>query len=305
MPSVFVHIGMPKCGSTALQRTLAGNRGLLHKHGVSYPGEAQDHVALCARFHRAGTGHFYFRNTGTGAAEAETQADALMAEVADASGDVILSSEYLHNLGRENCERLAETISAMGHEPVFACYVRHPVDAAISGAQQSIKRGERRLHETVAAPGWHSARKTLAPVLKAVGREHMMVRAFHDTKEDGIARHFLGQIGHDAAGEAMPKTRANRSLSMTGALIADRGTARRRANLPSRFNAQLAIRVAGPKFTLPESTKQKVREESAEEIAWVRDTFGVTLQETSRDDTFRETLLPREWALILKSARCS
>ncbi|GAB2469815.1 hypothetical protein [Jatrophihabitans fulvus] len=44
-PIVFVHVGAPKSGTTYLQRTLWGNRQLLRRHGLLYPGNAwEDHV---------------------------------------------------------------------------------------------------------------------------------------------------------------------------------------------------------------------------------------------------------------------
>jgi hypothetical protein len=281
LKQVYLHVGMPKTGTTAIQKAMSGARAELRANGVLYPGEMVDHALLVPEFHRFGPGHFHFRNRGIAAHDAKLQSGYFWAriceEIEEFEGSVLLSSEYLYNMGASGLGRLDRALRQLGFDLTVVCYVRHPVSLAISSAQQNIKRGTSTLAEMIEHPRWHSVIEALEPPLRVLGRERMIVRSHAETLEQGAERDILRAIGYRGQLKAIPRRLANPALSREAVLLIDAYHAMvREKSLPANALAGL-LKVEGDRFSLPRQAVDRILRESALEMEWLEQQFGISL----------------------------
>ena len=98
---VFIHVGLPKTGTTFLQRSLAQARGALRQQGLLYPGKRNDHFlpaldVLGWDFH----GYEDPRRVGAW--------DALRYEISQWRGSVLISHEILAAATPSQIDRIVE-----------------------------------------------------------------------------------------------------------------------------------------------------------------------------------------------------
>jgi len=275
--NAIIHIGFPKTGTTTIQQTLAGSRKMLADNGITYPGKDDDQSDLIALYHPKGKDHFYF--TGRKTQDPVKQAQRIMSEVVAADGDVVLSSEYLHNIGIDGARRLLEDMTSAGFETVFLCYLRHPVDAAVSSAQQSLKMGERSMADVISNPRYTKIRANLQPLIKAVGKEHVKFQDFNVAAHEGLIKSFMTTIGHGDIVDALSIVSANESITMDGAILADMHRKYQIETGAELFPKSLIFKVGKGKFDLPPKTKKMVQEEGQKDVDWLKAEFGINLQQ--------------------------
>jgi hypothetical protein len=183
---------------------------------------------------------------------------------------------------------MLRAFSELGFEPVFVCYVRHPVDAAVSAAQQEIKMGSTTLAAIVQKPRWHSARKSLEPYRDAGAT--LIVRDYRTAAKQGITQDLLCAIGYPDLAGAIERKDENVSLTMDGAILADIFKRYVDAHQHEPFPREFIFKIGGSRFTLPEKTKDIVRKSSEDEVNWVAETFGIELHESATDAVSRMRL---------------
>ncbi len=287
----FIHVGMPKTGTSAIQTMLAERSDDLRAIGLLHPDTPDfNRPALMALFPRGDKRHFFLQRRKISDQAAQAMADDLWSQIEAAAGqyDVVLSSEFLFNIGKR-ARDLVAAFDAVGFDVVFVCYLRHPVNAAVSSAQQSIKMRLRSLDEACRNPRWHPARPTLEPLLAAVGRDRVLVADFDAARDLGAAQHFLDLIGFGSGprGIRAAKLKTNESLTMDGVLYADWHSRESKKRGKPPFRRRLIFELGGSGFTLPEAALQQIREASVDEVAWVERTFGITLDEQVSQAVFR------------------
>lgn len=296
----FVHVGMPKTGTTAIQVSLSEARLLLKESGVLYPGNEPDHAALTALFHQCGPQHYYFQARNVPPEESIISAERILNEVDRSSSlfdSVVISSEYLYNMDERCVECLSKFLSERNYEVYFVCYVRHPIGMATSAAQQNIKMGSATLAEMIFFPRWHSLIETLEAPLNVLGREKVIVRRFEDARASGTERDLLQCIGFRGDLDRIPRREVNSSISYTAALLADAHTklAKDRPEL-NRLRGYL-LRIGGPKFFLPPETIDIVRKGAQRELEWLEEKFGITLPEPEISEAVEHGALTETAAL--------
>lgn len=292
----FLHIGLSKTGTTAIQMSLSGSRSTLLKNGLLYPGSEDDHIALLPSFHQLGPGHFRFANAGISPEEALKQSQRFLHELEnqarDFSGDILMSTEYLQNMNAAAWKKMYEYVSSLGFEPHIICYVRHPVSHATSAIQQQIKMGSGQLETLLEEPRWPMARPRLGNALGVFPREHVHVRRMEDARKEGLESDILQTAGYTGSLAEIHRTKANTSLSMTGVLIAD---ARNRLHDGSKTAEKVRehlTSIGGPKFTLPQRTARKVMRQAQDDLAWLNDTFGISFSDIEVTTGKQDRLTP-------------
>lgn len=135
---VFVHIGLPKTGTTYLQRLLARNRRRLEESGVLYPGPGADHfLAAQDLLGRPFKGHPDPRIDGAWSR--------LVEGVREGRGSVVLSHELLATARGEVISRLVRDLAP---RPVtVVATVRDMVRQVPAVWQEDVKNGSTRTFE--------------------------------------------------------------------------------------------------------------------------------------------------------------
>lgn len=281
MRKAFLHVGMPKTGTTAIQAAMSGARAELRANGLLYPGGMVDHALLIPEFHRLGPGHFHFKHRNIAAEEALLQSRYFWAriceEIEEFDGSVLLSSEYLYNMGPSGLGRLDHAFRQLGFDLSVVCYVRHPVSLAISSAQQNIKRGTSTLAEMMERPRWHSVAAALDPPLQVLGRDRIIVRSHAEALEQGAERDLLRNIGYRGPLAAIPRRVANPALTLEAVVLIDTYHAMVREKcVPANMVAKL-VAVDGHRFSLPRQAVARILEQAEPEMRWLEQQFGIRL----------------------------
>ncbi len=131
-PTAYVHIGVPKSGTTFLQRVLAANRRRLADAGVCYPGDRVDHFfpaqdVLGFTFR----GHREDRVSGAWAT--------MLAEVTEWPGDVIVSHELL---GFATPAQIATVVTSFPGRRVVVVVTGRDLERQLPAEwQESVKNG--------------------------------------------------------------------------------------------------------------------------------------------------------------------
>lgn len=282
MRRAFVHIGMPKTGSTTIQNTMSAARTTLQDHGLIYPGTGPDHAVLIAPFHKDGAGHFYLKNKGISKDQAardfERFTTSLRAQTQGFDGDLLLSSEYLYQLGRPALGKLDAYFTGLGFEMTIVCYVRHPLAGVTSQIQQRVKMNGRSLADMLAEPRWGSIKACVHPALLELGRDRIMVRSLEAARPQGVARDILQAIAYKGPVQDIPNLHANTSLS--GPAIYGLDWLNRQRFFPPKFRAKLRqnfLKLPGRKFSLPKETRALFAPQAQADLAWLKDTFDIDL----------------------------
>lgn len=279
----FVHIGFPKTGTTTIQRSLAASRSTLLKYGLEYPGAQDDHTDLIAEFHPAGERHFYFERSESSPRQ---KCERLKDQIRSCKNDVIISSEYLHNIGRVSSGKFIEFLDESDFDPHFICYVRHPVDDAVSNAQQCIKMGSRSLSECIASPRYTKIRQNIEPFVASAGMGRISIKCFSTAASAGLLRDLFITLNKEGVEAEIPEIRTNESLSMDGAIIADLYQQYMSSGQRPPFAKKLIFKMQDAKFDLPDHAKKKIRELAQDDLDWLRETFGISLFETIGPNRF-------------------
>lgn len=287
MKRAFVHIGLPKTGTTAIQEYFSQNRKFLRSNGVLYPGSEVDHVDLVPQFHQVGSRHFFFSSNGLSEEETQRKSAACLEGIRQESlafeGDVVLSSEYFYDLSRPAVKKLNAFFDDIGRELQILCYVRHPIAMATSSTQQSIKMGTGRLGELLRKPKWHSIKDALFPYVDVLGKERIAVRSFDLCRDTGAALDLLDTIGFSASEPYPEQIRSNESLSAAAVLLADAHNQLSRLNAVVPKSKGYYFKIGGPKFSLPFRTRKLVLEACEGDLTWLKECFGIELEAPALD----------------------
>jgi hypothetical protein len=124
---VFLHVGLPKSGTTYVQAVLAKNKAELQRSGVLYPGERWAFQVNAVKD---------LRNLGhEDAAGIEGAWDALVKEVASWDGDVVVSMEWLCASTPEEIERL---VRDLGRDSLHVVFTVRDIARTVPAAWQEF-----------------------------------------------------------------------------------------------------------------------------------------------------------------------
>ncbi|MEK7996190.1 MAG: hypothetical protein AAB403_20515 [Planctomycetota bacterium] len=196
----FVHIGVPRTGSTALEKFFYDRRSALLRHGVLYPdvslrGYGHHDVAFLL------SGGYPDWAIAQPRPLAELAAE-LQRSACDHSGDVLISSEnfYLFPAPSALRELLESTGLAVGRRTVIVVYLRRQDDVHESWYNQTVKAqgATHGIGESVRR--WHDLwdyRARLAEWSSVFGPENILVRVYGESRFEGgsLASDFLAATG--------------------------------------------------------------------------------------------------------------
>lgn len=209
MATVYLHIGIMKTASTAIQSFLVENRGALEKKGYTYPAILEKKEPAFRRRN----GHFliYRSRTGNPEEEREVRAEALrvIRESAERFEGIILSDEVIwRSFGRFKnfWPDLLDDLGKLGCSLKVIVYLRSQDDFIESVWNQYVKgnvKSPRQLSDwlenrrySFACPDFYQQLKRIE---KYVGKENMVVRIFEkgrfEGKDHSVFSDFLQCVG--------------------------------------------------------------------------------------------------------------
>jgi hypothetical protein len=242
MALIYIHIGMPKTGSTFLQRAMVASRPRLAELGFAYPEPPADTYARYQHVHLA---HL----VEAGQTEA---AASFVAQAAASAPNVLISAERLYGqFGDRDGTATARWLEAVrdktGRTIRILVYVRRQDIYAQSLYRATLrnprmKRGSRDFHTWLAANRGrldYAARLSVWAACPPIGDRNMIVRAYEAAQWPGgdLLTDFLDALGipETAGFTRPPEDKGNPSYSpaVTEYL--------RRTNAERDFDAQAAL----------------------------------------------------------------
>lgn len=270
---VFLHIGLPKSGTTFLQTRMWNNRALLRRQGFLYPGrERMDH------FHASQVVR-EVRSIPPGKADAW---DRLLAELGRWDGVGLVSHEFLciatESQARAAVERLAGSevhvvVTARDYLRQFPAVWQEALKMGSAGSLDAFM--ERTLRHRPNRPwGWPS--QDLPAVLERWGRAvphermHLVTVPPPGAPHDLLWQRWCAVTGIDDSGFDMDEARANESLGAAQAALLQRvvphvsgpldsGSARHRW-LRQYFGHEVLAPQHGERFGLKDEHAAELRE---------------------------------------------
>ena len=226
---VFLHIGLPKTGTTYLQRTLWDNKAALTEAGLLLPGrhrrrhllaslDVRDDAKLAAR-----------------AGDVRAPWADLVAEVLEWHGDALISHEFFGPASAEQVRRAVDSLA--GAEVHVIVTAREMVGLTISRWQEYVRNGGRRSIDSYPpdrpydpADAWGWASFDLADILDRWGsvvaheRVHVLPMLPGGADPGELLQRFLGVMGYgDVAMETLEE-RVNEGLGVVEAELLRRTT---------------------------------------------------------------------------------
>lgn len=155
---VYLHVGTAKSGTTYVQRILAGNRNLLSRHQVLYPGERTSHFLAAVDLRGTGfMGQEYPRARGAW--------NDIVSEVRAFAGSALISSETLAKVRSELVRKAVDSFSGRDVRIVISC--RDLARQLPASWQETVKNRNVGTYDDYLAAvfnSWNGGRTTLRTV---------------------------------------------------------------------------------------------------------------------------------------------
>jgi hypothetical protein len=226
---VFLHIGLPKTGTTYLQRTLWDNKEALVEAGLLLPGRHRRRHLLASLDVRDDP-----KLAGRAGDVRAPWAD-LVAEALEWHGDVLISHEFFGPASADQVRRAVDSLD--GAEVHVIITAREMVGLAISRWQEYVRNGGRRSIDTYPpdraydpADAWGWASFDLADILDRWGsvidhdRIHVLPMLPGGADPSELLTRFLDVMGYADVAMTMPEDRVNEGLGLVEAELLRRTT---------------------------------------------------------------------------------
>jgi hypothetical protein len=295
MAILYLHIGMPKTGSTSIQSALAGGKTHLAEQGVGYFDLGKNHSSLLKALFRGEKPKKvpkFFRKTLDAEARLTGTDRAALVQAFDSAltankmPKLVISAEMLFWFRPKHVAAMKAHLSPFFDEMRIIVYVRDPVSWASSNVQQIMKHSKRTLEEvcnpeaiaTGESPIIPSYRAGLEPYIQLFGREAVDIRVFDRGSFIGgdLISDFCAAVGAPSLAGGLTGEIRNPSLSYEAVLLVDQY----KTLLAARDEQDLLSKVAtfhkrmkgleGTRFVLPRETLEQVRTAVADDVGWLR-----------------------------------
>lgn len=278
-PKLILHIGMPKAGTTSLQRWLAANRKAALAAGLDTWDAAENHSELMfmafADPARIARGTMWFQrdpDSASDTGDALGEFDRFLGALGDRTGFV--SAEVLWSFPVRDVTTLAEHLKARGVDALVLCWVRPPAEFMATATQQ-------RLRSTLAVGdlGLDFQDKVLIRYRRLeawtrnFGRDNVMVLPLSGNIV-AQGRALLGGIGLDFT----PVEGSERQLNPSVSLLAAKALLALNSVGPEKISPRLRAvlqELKGGEFRLPESAIHRTAPLFRKEARYLAEQFAL------------------------------
>jgi hypothetical protein len=218
--TLYFHIGMGRCGSSAIQGFVRQNREALSQAGITLPSGADLGSSVALRHSGNATGlALTLRNERRETAEATAAIAKAAAHLrAIATPHALLSSEFFYALPVANFAALKRAFNEAGFDVVVVCYIREQREWMISRYGQAVKaRKWTRTLEQYMRESFRSETLRylthLRPLRELFGAENLIVRVFERPRlaEGDVRKDLCGILGVPPAAMTFDTGDANAS----------------------------------------------------------------------------------------------
>lgn len=266
--TVYVHIGPPKTGTTAIQETLALNRPALLAQGIFTPDEVN---------HTSVFNHFSARHN------VKPQQQAILDEFFQAlrgeQHTLLVSSEFFSGYQQPEFSALRQFFFNQGVRVKVIAYIRHPLTILISARQEMLKKGLTFAQLETMSLGMRYS-NLCKRLLEVFSEDELIFKKFSGSEDKSfdVIQDFLGIIQVELSN--LGKVRKNRSLSLEAALMLDWLNGHPGLDHGKRQSLLKTLRkLRGQPFVLPAAEIQKLQPIVAYELQWLQTHLGIDFAE--------------------------
>lgn len=282
MRTAFIHIGLPKTGSTAIQAACDGARAGLSAQQYHYLNGDRNHgerlsLAFWDKPDALSLAGLRWKD-GDAAKSYRTDIQAALAQEIDTTPHhVIFSAEDLSSFRPSEVERMRLFLEKRFDHFKIIGYLREPLSWATSAAQQATKWSGDLLDDLFDAPRLPEFERRLGPWLASFGKACIDLRAYG--ARDIVADISIA-LGLDSP--LPPTSRLNESVSDQTAILLSHANrlvppfVERRHNPFRSFDLTRALRLPGRAFTLPFETVDACFDLLNAERDWANAALGRT-----------------------------
>ena len=297
----YLHIGLGKTGSSAIQHQLYQHADLLElEHDIHFP-RALDETWKFDGNHSRFLGAMFVDENGLNRAhvvagfhspkELANYASTVRSNfekgfATSTARQLLISAEGIGHFSKPRLRMLAQWLRQFSEEIVIVACLRHPVDALSSEIQQRLKLGYV-LEDMYEAPPFYKFRGLFERLDDAFPGCVNILYPFSEAIVDprGLTGAFLEKIGVDINLPAPVAKRANASMSHEAALVlsafnrarplvvdAGQNTFR-----PPRMVMEF-MKIPGRKFQAPGEVYEKLASLAEDELTWLQEQHGIELR---------------------------
>lgn len=287
----YIHLGLPKTGTTTIQASLFRQRHKLSELGVLYPGFSENHTTPLHSIFGENPHHLP-ENILRGAATAETASAIATSwsqklDEALAAPDwrkLVLSAEGVSHLPAERLITLRDRLLKSSDQVIVLLCLRHPFMQRVSLIQQSLKTGGTIDDEVRRHSARNYYRGTVRRICSAFGSENVRISIFEEMQNhpDGLVGAFATQIGLSFTDLTMNhRKQMNQRMSQHACLMLDRLNqdvplfvdGHKNTNR-SRNVDRLIRRIPGTRFCLTPEQADLLRDAVDDDISFTNEFLG-------------------------------
>ena len=290
---IFLHIGPHKTGTSAIQRMADENRAVLARHGLLYP-TGRWHGQLGSFFAQNKVAYVYNRHSGVTDLTEINRSDAaykahLLQEIEDSDcQDLVFSYEGFIDLRPDEVRDLTNFLSDRCENLSVIAYCRHPLSFAPSEISQRVRMGLPSGRNDIENPPIPRFKLYFEKFTNVLGRERVVLNDFSKKAlhRNDVRMDFLNKIGfpdHHEDQISLSQDPTNESLSAEAVAVAA-AMAKQVPDMTQnnmffkRYNFFLSL-IRGAPIRLSEDEKQLIMTASRPHLEYLRDTFGMELEE--------------------------
>lgn len=213
---IILHVGPHKTGSTSLQRNLYRHREALAARGIHFLGRDGPYQHLYSCFMTDPLHNYRNKQSGQTLKQIKTRdaqvREELFAQLATLRGTVILSSEFLCKMNKEEFIRIRDALSHFGDVHCLY-YYRELLPWIASNSQQMAKVG-RFFRPTVYRTAVQRIHRIPLTIAQVFGPTHSHFLKFEDAVKQGLCNSLLREYDlPDFDQMGLDETHENESLS--------------------------------------------------------------------------------------------
>lgn len=296
---IFLHIGLPKTGSSSIQSTLFHKKNQIHlkKAGYLYPSsiERNHSSPLFSAFCDEPENYRLNIKKGFSIDEIRLYNNRnlffLEREIRNTNSSfLVLSSEEFPNFSCQNIVHFKEYLTSLTNNEVkidIIVYVRLPLLRAISDIQQTIKNGDTELvaKRIIMQRTKHFFRERIEKFLEIFGKKHLKVYEFEKAIKHpfGLVGHFLSVIGfNEKSIQPYKFITVNQRISQVSADIISYINFKKPIIINNQLNREryredchCLFKIRGKPYDIRRSDKEIIYEYSKEDTFWLKEQFNV------------------------------